>query len=124
MISPLKRLLFVVFLVIIGCKEAKKEVVVEKALHQFSTPLGKEFIIQEPSGQMLDLYEKAKKDFKDNPQDGDIKKDKQINHDRSSLEGVRRIAWICSCRSLTVFSSSATVFAKSLVDPSFDVPKP
>ncbi len=71
MISPLKRLLFVVFLVIIGCKEAKKEVVVEKALHQFSTPLGKEFIIQEPSGQMLDLYEKAKKDFKDNPNDLD-----------------------------------------------------
>lgn len=69
MISPLKRLLFVVFLVIIGCKETKKEVVVEKAPHQFSTPLGKEFIIQEPSGKMLDLYEKAKKDFKDNPND-------------------------------------------------------
>ena len=69
MISPLKRLLFVVFLVIIGCKEAKKEVVVEKAPHLFSTPLGKEFIIQEPSGKMLDLYEKAKKDFKDNPND-------------------------------------------------------
>lgn len=71
MISPLKRLLFVVFLVIIGCKEAKNEVVVEKAPHQFSTPLGKKFIIQEPSGQMLDLYEKAKKDFKDNPNDLD-----------------------------------------------------
>ncbi len=71
MISPLKRLLFVVFLVIIGCKEAKKEVVVEKAPHQFSTPLGKEFIIQEPSAKMLDHYEKAKKDFKDKPNDLD-----------------------------------------------------
>jgi len=67
----MNRLLLVVILFAIGCKEVKNEVVVEKASLEFKTPLGKKFIIPEPSGMMLELNEKAKKDFEDNPNDLD-----------------------------------------------------
>lgn len=67
----MNKLLLVVIFIAFGCKEVKKEISVEKVLQQFITPLGKEFIIPEPTGKMLELFEKAKKDFEDNPNDLD-----------------------------------------------------
>lgn len=69
--TNMKKLLFAVLLIIIGCKETKKDVSVENPPQKFTTPLGKEFTIQEPKGKMLELYEKAKKDFENNPNDLD-----------------------------------------------------
>jgi len=67
----MKRLLLVVLLFVIGCKEIKKEISAEKEAQEFITPLGNKFIIPEPTGKMLERYEKAKKDFENNPNDLD-----------------------------------------------------
>ncbi|EAR00771.1 tetratricopeptide repeat protein [Maribacter sp. HTCC2170] len=63
----LKNAVFIFLLVIVGCKETKKEVLVEKTPQKFITPLAKEIIIPEPWGQMSELFEKAKKDFENDP---------------------------------------------------------
>lgn len=68
----MKRLIVVAFLCSIGCKEVKKEISAEKAPHSYITPLGKEFSIPEPTGKLLERYEKAKNDFEINPNDLDI----------------------------------------------------
>ncbi|MBT8301628.1 MAG: hypothetical protein KJO63_09870 [Maribacter sp.] len=67
----MNKLLLVALLFVIGCKEIKKEISAEKVPQQFITPLGKKFIIPEPTGKMLARYEKAKKDFENNPNDLD-----------------------------------------------------
>lgn len=65
----MRKLLFVIILFALGCKEAKKEVSVDVTPQKFTTPLGKEFIIPEPSQKMLELFEKAKIDFENNSKD-------------------------------------------------------
>ncbi len=67
----MNKILPVVIVFALGCKEVKKEISVERVPQQFITPLGKEFSIPEPTGKMLVLFETAKSDFEDNPNDLD-----------------------------------------------------
>ncbi len=65
----MNKVLFILLLIFIGCKEPKKGVVAEKTAQKFTTPLGKEFIIPKPAEKMLELYQKAKNDFENDPND-------------------------------------------------------
>ena len=59
----MRKLLFVIILFMLGCKEAKKEVSIDIPTQKFTTPLGKEFIIPKSSERMLELYEKGYRNF-------------------------------------------------------------
>jgi len=68
-------LFLVVALFLSSCKEKGKEKVeTVEAIEQeatFTTPLGKKFVLPEPSDKMLTQYESAKKDYEQNPDDPD-----------------------------------------------------
>ena len=52
---------------VLGCKDTKKEVIVNTEVQKFITPLGKEFSIPEPLEKLILQYEEAKLDFENNP---------------------------------------------------------
>ena len=64
----------IITLLFVSCKSDKKnesiqkDIKVEKPL-TFTTPLGKEFTISEPSEKNLNLYEETKKKYESNPED-------------------------------------------------------
>ncbi len=59
-----------ILFVLSGCKKVIKETATsENQSSTFTTPLGKEFRLPEPSKKLLDQYESAKKNYYSNPED-------------------------------------------------------